>query len=77
MQIRLKCVQTLSSIIQHPERAVSTPFIHAVAPSVIEYLLNLSKARPANDVEVMLAMESIKVLEALVGLTDDQNSKWL
>ena len=75
-QIRFKSVQTLCSIIQHPEKGVSTPFIHVVAPLVIEYLLTVSKARPTTDIEAQVTTESIKMLATLVNLTDEQNSKY-
>jgi hypothetical protein len=44
-----------------------------VAPPVIEYLLGLSKARPSNDIEAQVSVESIKMLETLVALTDEHN----
>ena len=74
-QVRLKCVQTLTSIYQHPDRSVSTPFIHMMAPPVIEHLISVGTKRPQIDTELAIVTEGIRMVETLVALTDENNSK--
>ena len=71
LQLRLKCIQTLISICQHPDLDVSTPYIHAVAPSVMQYLLQIQENKPSSDIELAIALEAIKLLESLVALTEE------
>ncbi len=74
--MKLKYVQTLTSICQHPERSVATPFIRGLAPRVIEYLLMISsnKEQPAEP-ELPLILESIRLMEVLVAKAEDNTSK--
>ena len=74
--MRLKCVQTVCSIYQHPDKDVSTPFIHAVAPTVMNHLLGLGPTRPADDVELTITLEGIRMVETLTAAADEQNSTY-
>ena len=76
-QVRLKCVQSVCSIYQHPDKDVSTPFIHAIAPGVMNHLLALGPKRPTDDVELTLTLEGIRMVETLTASADEQNSKSL
>ena len=73
----MKCVQSVCSIYQHPDKDLSTPFIHAVAPDVMNYLLALGPKRPIDDVELTLTLEGIRMVETLTASADEQNSKSL
>ncbi len=56
---------------------MSTPFIHAVAPAVMNHLLALGPSRPADDVELTLTLEGVRMVETLTAAADDQSSKCL
>ncbi|XP_070152954.1 HEAT repeat-containing protein 5B isoform X1 [Polyergus mexicanus] len=73
MTVRLKCVQTLRTIFLHPERNISTPYIHALAPRLVEYLYSDKSKQVANDMELTFTLECISTVEALIGLADLSN----
>ncbi|XP_067840211.1 HEAT repeat-containing protein 5B isoform X2 [Heptranchias perlo] len=60
-----KCYQLLLSVFQHSNRALSTPYIHALAPLVVEKLKAVENQKPANRAELLAVQEGIKVLETL------------
>ncbi|XP_076643444.1 HEAT repeat-containing protein 5B isoform X1 [Halictus rubicundus] len=68
--VRLKCVQTLRTIFLHPERTISTPYIHALAPRLVEYLYSDKSKQVINDVELSFTLECVSTVEALIGLAD-------
>uniref|UniRef100_A0A4W3GFI6 HEAT repeat-containing protein 5B n=1 Tax=Callorhinchus milii TaxID=7868 RepID=A0A4W3GFI6_CALMI len=68
-----KCYQLLLSVFQHSNRALSTPYIHALAPLVVEKLKTVEKNKPENSAELQAVQEGIKVLETLVNLGEEQN----
>ncbi|MEJ1287151.1 hypothetical protein NN561_018166 [Cricetulus griseus] len=57
----------------HANRALSTPYIHSLAPLVVEKLKAVERNRPASSTELLAVQEGIKVLETLVALGEDQN----
>lgn len=71
--VKLKCLQMAASIFQCPHRDVSTPYIHALGPRLVEYLQSTAGNIPQNDESVAVIIESIRVLEILVGLTDESH----
>lgn len=71
VQLQLKALQTLASIFQCPERCVSVPFIHALAPVVVMLLNNSCAKKPATSAHLEVCTEAIKLLEILVELTDN------
>jgi hypothetical protein len=74
-QVKLKCVQTLRTIFLHPERNISTPYIHALAPRLVEYLYSDKSKQVTNDMELTFTLECISTVEALIGLADLSNRK--
>ncbi|CAI9730243.1 repeat-containing 5B-like isoform X2 [Octopus vulgaris] len=72
VDLQLKSIQTFISILQHTDRAVYTPFIHALAPKVTEYLYSITNEQPQSETELSLIFESIKMLETLLDLADDE-----
>ncbi|XP_074651872.1 HEAT repeat-containing protein 5B-like [Tubulanus polymorphus] len=70
-QERLKCVQTVASIFQHPDRTVSTPYIHSLSPRFIELLYATSMNGVTSEQDLNLALECIRAAETLVGITDE------
>ncbi|XP_058822111.1 HEAT repeat-containing protein 5B isoform X2 [Topomyia yanbarensis] len=73
--VRLKCVQTMRSIFVNTDLKVSTPYIHALAPRLIETLYTQSNRSPQNDIELAFILEGISTLEALIALAEPQNQE--
>uniref|UniRef100_A0A8C2YC85 HEAT repeat-containing protein 5B n=1 Tax=Coturnix japonica TaxID=93934 RepID=A0A8C2YC85_COTJA len=71
--VQAKCYQLLLSVFQHTNRALSTPYIHSLAPIVVEKLKAVERNRPTNNLELLAVQEGIKVLETLVALGEEQN----
>ncbi|XP_046742187.1 HEAT repeat-containing protein 5B isoform X2 [Diprion similis] len=71
--VKLKCIQTLRTIFMHPERSVSTPYIHALAPRLVEYLYSESSKQVSTETQLTLTLESIATIEALISLAEPAN----
>ncbi|KAJ7403545.1 hypothetical protein WISP_150326 [Willisornis vidua] len=71
--VQAKCYQLLLSVFQHTNRALSTPYIHSLAPIMVEKLKAVERSRPTNNLELLAVQEGIKVLETLVALGEEQN----
>ncbi|XP_068795473.1 HEAT repeat-containing protein 5B isoform X3 [Struthio camelus] len=71
--VQAKCYQLLLSVFQHTNRALSTPYIHSLAPIMVEKLKAVERNRPNNNMELLAVQEGIKVLETLVALGEEQN----
>lgn len=57
----------------HPERIVSTPYIHALAPRLVEYLYSEQSKQVSNETQLTLTLESIATIEALISLAEPAN----
>ncbi|XP_043536583.1 HEAT repeat-containing protein 5B [Chiloscyllium plagiosum] len=75
--VQAKCYQLLLSVFQQSNRALSYPYIHALAPLVVEKLKMVGNQKLANSAELQAAQEGIKVLETLVNLAGEQNRSQL
>lgn len=73
IQVKLKCVQTLRTIFLHPERSISTPYIHALAPRIVEYLYSDKSKEVASDLELSFTLECVATIEALIALAEPTN----
>ncbi|XP_052891459.1 HEAT repeat-containing protein 5B isoform X3 [Anopheles moucheti] len=73
LPVQLKCVQTMRSIFANGELKVSTPYIHALAPRLIEHLYSEQARNPTNEHELALVLEGITTVEALIALAEPQN----
>lgn len=71
--IKLKCVQTLKSIFAHQDRLVATPYIHSLAPRMVEYLYSDTARRVLTDGELQVTTEIIITVESLITLAEPQN----
>ncbi|XP_028278797.1 HEAT repeat-containing protein 5B isoform X1 [Parambassis ranga] len=71
--VQARCYQLLLSVFQHSSRALSTPYIHALAPLMVEKLQAVERSRPATAAELQAVQEGIRVLENLVGMGEEQN----
>uniref|UniRef100_A0A4W6CCK2 HEAT repeat-containing protein 5B n=1 Tax=Lates calcarifer TaxID=8187 RepID=A0A4W6CCK2_LATCA len=72
-QVQARCYQLLLSVFQHSSRALSTPYIHALAPLMVEKLKAVERSRPGTAAELQAVQEGIRVLENLVGMGEEQN----
>uniref|UniRef100_A0A8D0HG90 HEAT repeat containing 5B n=1 Tax=Sphenodon punctatus TaxID=8508 RepID=A0A8D0HG90_SPHPU len=70
--VQAKCYQLLLSVFQHTNRALSTPYIHSLAPIMVEKLKAVERNRPNNTTELLAVQEGIKVLGTLVALGEEQ-----
>uniref|UniRef100_A0A8C3GB47 HEAT repeat-containing protein 5B n=1 Tax=Cyclopterus lumpus TaxID=8103 RepID=A0A8C3GB47_CYCLU len=68
-----RCYQLLLSVFQHSSRTLSTPYIHALAPVMVEKLKAVECSRPGTAAELQAVQEGIRVLENLVGMGEEQN----
>ncbi|XP_019382460.1 PREDICTED: HEAT repeat-containing protein 5B isoform X3 [Gavialis gangeticus] len=71
--VQAKCYQLLLSVFQHTNRALSTPYIHSLAPIIVEKLKAVERNRPNSNTELLAVQEGIKVLETLVALGEEKN----
>ncbi|XP_049821749.1 HEAT repeat-containing protein 5B isoform X2 [Aethina tumida] len=71
--VKLKCVKMLKSLFSHPDRAVATPYIHTLAPQLVEFLYSDSARKINSDGELSVTLEAIVTIESLVGLAEPQN----
>lgn len=71
--VQARCYQLLLSVFQHSSRALSTPYIHALAPLLVEKLKAVENNRPKTTVELQAVQEGIRVLENLVCMGEEQN----
>lgn len=74
--VKLKCIQTMRSIFVNADLKVATPYIHALAPRVIEGLYVESAKTPKTDIELAILLESITTVETLIALAEPQNRKY-
>lgn len=71
--VQARCYQLLLSVFQHSSRALSTPYIHALAPLMVEKLKAVERRRPGTAAELQAVQEGIRVLENLVSMGEEQN----
>ncbi|NWX54504.1 HTR5A protein, partial [Promerops cafer] len=71
--VQCKCYQLLHSIFQHPNKTVSYPYIHSLAPSIVGKLQETEKAKPENAAELQVVQEGIKVVTALTAAAEEQH----
>lgn len=75
--VRLKCVQTIRSIFINADlKSVATPYIHALAPRIIENLYADNTKVPKDEIELALILESITTVDSLITLAEPQNREY-
>ncbi|XP_043372934.1 HEAT repeat-containing protein 5A isoform X5 [Dermochelys coriacea] len=75
--VQLKCYQLLLSIFQYPKRAISYPYIHSLAPSIMRKLQETEKTKPENSAELQVIQEGIKVVAALIAIAEEEHRAYL
>ncbi|XP_055323720.1 HEAT repeat-containing protein 5B isoform X3 [Sitodiplosis mosellana] len=71
--VKLKCIQTTRSIFVNADLKVATPYIHALAPRIVEALCAPNAKTPKTELELNIILESITTIEALISLAEPQN----
>lgn len=73
MSVKLRCIETTRSIFAHADLKTATPYIHALAPRIIESLYAESSKAPSNELELQVTLESIVTVEQLIDLAEPQH----
>lgn len=61
-------------IFAHSDRTVSTPYIHALAPRVIEYLYTEESRHFDSEADLSLTLESIRTVDSLITIAEPKHS---
>lgn len=75
VQTQARCYQLLLSVFQHSCRSLSAPYIHTLAPVLVEKLKSVEHHRPSTPAELQAVQEGVKVLESLVAMAEEHNRK--
>ncbi|EEB14387.1 conserved hypothetical protein [Pediculus humanus corporis] len=73
IQVRIKCIETMRRIFAHSDRTVSTPYIHALAPRVIEYLYTEESRHFDSEADLTLTLESIRTVDSLITIAEPKH----
>ncbi|XP_050519241.1 HEAT repeat-containing protein 5B isoform X2 [Diabrotica virgifera virgifera] len=68
--VKLKCVRTLKSIFAHHNPLISVPYIHTLAPHLVEFLYSEAAKKPHSDGELLVTVETITTIESLIELAE-------
>ena len=65
---RKRCVETATSIFQLADRRIAIPFVQAMAPPIIQYLLSDQRSRHSklSESELALTLECVRSVEVLM-----------
>ena len=74
-QVRLKCVQMYTSVIQHFGKDRAGSFIKGFAPKLTEYLIAVKDNSSIIDKELNIIFASLGAFESLVPLAEETKSK--
>lgn len=66
-------MQTLKSIFAHQDKLVATPYIHTLAPRLVEFLYSDNAKKILSDGELAVTLETIITVESLITLAEPQN----
>ncbi|XP_070142807.1 HEAT repeat-containing protein 5B isoform X1 [Drosophila kikkawai] len=73
LSVKLRCIETTRSIFAKAELKTATPYIHALAPRIIESLYAESSKMPTSELELQVTIESIVTVEQLIDLAEPQH----
>lgn len=77
--VKIKAIQTARSFFLKADVAVATPYIHALAPRIVEilYTSNFKKdSENSDDLDLVVILECISTVEALVARADPSKRKF-
>ncbi|XP_059157278.1 HEAT repeat-containing protein 5B-like isoform X2 [Physella acuta] len=69
--MRQKCVEALMSILSQKDKSVAVPFIHNMAPRIIEHLNLVATQVSSSHQDLQLLTMELDCIEKLVSLADD------
>lgn len=76
--VRTSCLNILSDIFREANITVSVPYIHALAPQVIQWCVKQTVNHPTSEQELQLALGCLQLLETLLSVaTPSQRPKLL
>ncbi|XP_019760374.2 HEAT repeat-containing protein 5B isoform X2 [Dendroctonus ponderosae] len=70
---KLKCIKTLKSLFAHPDKSVATPYIHSLAPQLVEFLYSDQAKQITSNEEFCMTFETINAVESLIALAEPHN----
>jgi len=73
--VRVKSMNLVSEIFEKADRSVSTPFIHALAPRILQYLYSDEAKNIQTKPQLELTLESIRVVQILVQIADNSEKR--
>ncbi|XP_030374893.1 HEAT repeat-containing protein 5B isoform X2 [Scaptodrosophila lebanonensis] len=73
LSVKLKCIETTRSIFTKADLKTATPYIHALAPRIIESLYAECTKTPTSELELQVTLESIVTVEQLIELAEPQH----
>ncbi|KAH8243996.1 hypothetical protein KR032_012050, partial [Drosophila birchii] len=76
LSVKLRCIETTRSIFAKADLKTATPYIHALAPRIIESLYAESSKMPASELELQVTIESIVTVEQLIDLAEPQHREY-
>jgi len=68
--VRIKSVTLVCEIFEKADRSVSTPFIHALAPRILEFLYSEEARNVQTKAQLDLTLECIRAIQILVQVVD-------
>ncbi|XP_069494576.1 HEAT repeat-containing protein 5A isoform X2 [Ambystoma mexicanum] len=71
--VQAKSYQLLLSLFQHPNQAVSSPYIRCLAPGIMNHLREAERRKPESNVELQVIQEGIRILRAVVAVAEEQH----
>ncbi|WAR19304.1 HTR5B-like protein [Mya arenaria] len=69
--VRLKCIQLFTTLVSKIKPEDSMPYIHIMAPQIIEYLYRASSQKPNTEMERDLLLNCINTFEMLIGVAEE------
>ncbi|XP_060553128.1 HEAT repeat-containing protein 5B-like isoform X2 [Ruditapes philippinarum] len=69
--IRLKCCQLFTTLISQISSEDAMPYIHIMAPKIIDYLYTCSTSPPETELERDLLLASINTFQMLIGIAEE------
>lgn len=73
--IRHRCLQTLQSIFQHPDRRVALPYIQSLSPRIMHFLLDDASREVKTEEEFRVTTECVVTVEILLRLLEDDQKQ--
>ena len=70
IQVQKSCLKILSQIFKEASIQVSVPYIQATSPQVIQWCLQQKVNHPTSEQELVLAVESLQLLETLLDIAE-------